>query len=141
LSKIKGRDNIGPNNKYERFHIFAGFMGLFSVCLVPFTMLFLRDNQPVEQTFFTIGYFGICIDYFFRKNSVQEKKSVFSFDLTDRETEIFNLIASDKSIKYNEISDRLNISEKTVSAHLSNIYKKVDVKGKKELVKRMNDYK
>lgn len=141
LYKKKGRDKVGASNKYERFRFFAGFMGLFSICSVPFTMLFLGDNQPVEQTFFTMGYFGICADYFFRKNSVQAKKLIFSFALTDRETEIFNLIASDENIKYNEISDQLNISEKTVSAHLSNIYKKVNVKGKKELIKRMNEHK
>ncbi|MBK1897165.1 helix-turn-helix domain-containing protein [Chryseobacterium paridis] len=140
LCKTNGKDYLKANDKYERFHIFAGFMGLFSVISVPFTMLFLGDNQSVEQTFFTVGYLGICIEYFFSKNNVQEKKSIFSSALTEREKEIFNLITSDKSIKYNEISDKLNISEKTVSAHLSNIYKKVNVKSKKELVEKMNGY-
>lgn len=127
---------FGFKNKYEEFHSLAGLAGIISVVSVPITMLLLGDDQTVEQTLFTLGYFFICIEYFLYKNSIQQ---VYSYDLTDRESEILNLIINDKKIKYTEISIKLNISEKTVSTHLSNIYKKVDVKSKKELIKRINE--
>lgn len=127
---------FGFKNKYEEFHSLAGLTGIISVVSVPITMLLLGDDQTVEQTLFTLGYFFICIEYFLYKNSIQQ---VYSYDLTDRESEILNLIINDEKIKYAEISTKLNISEKTVSTHLSNIYKKVDVKSKKELIKRINE--
>jgi len=112
-------------------------MGIFSIISVPLIMLVLGDSQSIEQTFFTIGYFFICIEYFLYQNIHQ----VYSYDLTDREAEILNLIINNRNIKYLEIGQLLNISEKTVSAHLSNIYKKVGVKSKKELIGRIDKRK
>ena len=45
--------------------------------------------------------------------------------LTNREKEIFNLLITNKTTK--EISNKLNISEKTVRNHISNVMQKLDV--------------
>ena len=45
--------------------------------------------------------------------------------LTPREKEIFNLLIDNYSTK--DISDKLNISEKTVRNHISNVMQKLDV--------------
>lgn len=45
--------------------------------------------------------------------------------ITKREKEIFQLLIENKSTK--EISDILNISEKTVRNHISNVMQKLDV--------------
>ena len=45
--------------------------------------------------------------------------------ITKREKEIFQLLIENKSTK--EISLELNISEKTVRNHISNVMKKLDV--------------
>lgn len=48
--------------------------------------------------------------------------------LTTREKEIFNLLIDNYSTK--DISDKLNISEKTVRNHISNVMQKLGVKGR-----------
>lgn len=138
IYKSKIKYYFGFKNKYEKFHSLAGLMGIFSVTSVPLTMLLLGDNQSIEQTLFTVGYFFICTEYFLYKNTMHQ---VYSYDLTDRESEILNLIINNKNIKYTQISEKLSISEKTVSTHLSNIYRKLNVKNKKELIQRIDDKK
>ena len=48
--------------------------------------------------------------------------------LTPREKEIFNLLIDNYSTK--DISDKLNISEKKVRNHISNVMQKLGVKGR-----------
>ena len=48
--------------------------------------------------------------------------------LTKREREIFGLLVTNKSTK--EIAKTLNISEKTVRNHISNVIQKLGVKGR-----------
>ena len=48
--------------------------------------------------------------------------------LTPREKEIFNLLVENNTTK--EISQKLNISEKTVRNHISNVMQKLGVKGR-----------
>ena len=52
--------------------------------------------------------------------------------LTKREKEIFTLLVSGNSTK--EIADNLNISEKTVRNHVSNVMQKLGVKGRAQAV-------
>ncbi len=51
--------------------------------------------------------------------------------LTERELQIYNLLIKDK--KNHEIAEELFISDNTLKTHLRNIYKKLNVAGKKEL--------
>lgn len=48
--------------------------------------------------------------------------------LTKREKEVFSLLVDNKSTK--EIADILNISEKTVRNHISNVMQKLGVNGR-----------
>ena len=52
------------------------------------------------------------------------KKSI----LTKREQEVFNLLVSNKTTV--QIASELNISEKTVRNHISNVMQKLGVKGR-----------
>ena len=52
--------------------------------------------------------------------------------LTPREKEIFNLLIENNTTK--EISNKLNISEKTVRNHISNVMQKLGVKGRASAV-------
>ena len=52
--------------------------------------------------------------------------------LTKREKEVFKLLVTNKSTK--EISEMLNISEKTVRNHISNAMQKLGVKGRAQAV-------
>ena len=48
--------------------------------------------------------------------------------LTKREREVFELLI--KNYTTRDIADKLNISEKTVRNHISNVMQKLDVKGR-----------
>ena len=48
--------------------------------------------------------------------------------LTKREKEIFDYLITNKTTK--EIAEKLNISEKTVRNHISNVMQKLGVKGR-----------
>ena len=48
--------------------------------------------------------------------------------LTKREREVFELLIKNNSTK--DIADNLNISEKTVRNHISNVIQKLGVKGR-----------
>lgn len=52
--------------------------------------------------------------------------------LTKREREIFDLLVQNKSTK--DIANELNISEKTVRNHISNVMQKLSVKGRAQAV-------
>ncbi|MCL6593190.1 MAG: response regulator transcription factor [Alicyclobacillus sp.] len=52
--------------------------------------------------------------------------------LTSREREVFELLVQDKTTK--EIAAQLFVSEKTVRNHISNVMKKLNVKGRSQAV-------
>lgn len=52
--------------------------------------------------------------------------------LTNREKEVFDLLVNNKSTK--DIAKILNISEKTVRNHISNVIQKLGVKGRSAAV-------
>lgn len=52
--------------------------------------------------------------------------------LTAREREVFELLVQDKTTR--EIAQELYISEKTVRNHISNVMKKLNVKGRSQAV-------
>jgi LuxR family transcriptional regulator of spore coat protein len=52
--------------------------------------------------------------------------------LTIREREVFELLVQDKTTR--EIAELLFISEKTVRNHISNVMKKLNVKGRSQAV-------
>lgn len=52
--------------------------------------------------------------------------------LTKREREVFNLLITNLTTR--EIASKLNISEKTVRNHISNVMQKLGVKGRSNAV-------
>ena len=57
------------------------------------------------------------------------------YHLTSREVEIIKWLM--KGVPYKGISDNLNISDKTVAKHISNIFSKVGVGNKVELINKL----
>ena len=56
------------------------------------------------------------------------------FDLTNRETEIIRLLSQNLTNK--QIAERLFISEKTVKRHSANLYRKLQVKNRREAARQ-----
>ena len=74
------------------------------------------------------------------KKELHQKNSIYDsnckkYHITGREKEIINLISY--GLTYKEISLQLNLSEKTLIKHRSNIFKKVKVNKKLDLIHRL----
>lgn len=69
------------------------------------------------------------------KSESQMKRISIKYDISEREQEIIELILKGKSNK--EIEDALFISIKTVKSHIYNIYKKLGVKNRLELIHKI----
>ncbi|WP_164875569.1 helix-turn-helix transcriptional regulator [Apibacter sp. HY039] len=122
------------HDKINRFRIISGIMGLFSIYSLPIIMLILGDNQDIEQSLYTLGFLFLMISYYLYDKDLSSHDEIQN--LTPREKEIFIIVVENPEIKYVDLSEQLHISEKTFSAHMSNIYKKLDIRGKKELLKK-----
>ncbi|MBB5634551.1 DNA-binding CsgD family transcriptional regulator/CDP-diglyceride synthetase [Pedobacter cryoconitis] len=75
-----------------------------------------------------------------KANLIQEERyeqNCKFYNLTTRETGIVKLI--DKGLKYKSIAEELFISERTVSKHVQNIFIKVGVSNKVELINKLNE--
>lgn len=120
----------------EKYHVFTGIMGILSIISIPVIMLTLGDIQDIEQTFFNLGFFFISIEYFLYQKTIQTSIIEDDYSLTQREAEILSLVIVNPNFTYFELGNNLNISEKTISAHMSRIYKKTGVKNKKDLYQK-----
>lgn len=126
------------DNIIEKYHVFTGIMGILSVISNPIIMFTLGDVQDIEQTFFNLGFFFIAIEYFMYQKTVQTSVMQENYSLTQREAEILSLVIINPNVTYSELGSNLNISEKTISAHMSRIYKKTGAKNKKDLYDKIS---
>ena len=68
------------------------------------------------------------------RNGITSKLAAADFELTKREEEILKHIA--QGLTYDQVSDRLYISNGTVRKHVENIYKKMKVHNKIEAIQK-----
>ena len=66
----------------------------------------------------------------------REKFSVSNV-LTERENEIVDLLLNGRT--YKMIAEELYLSENTVKTHIKNIYSKLNIKSKSELIKMISE--
>ncbi|PZR19470.1 MAG: hypothetical protein DI538_31125, partial [Azospira oryzae] len=100
----------------------------------------LRNLKLHREAFVNRAYRSTLGDQSLRNPAIQSKDTAFTenckkFRLTMREIEIIRLLI--KGIPYKLISNDLSISEKTVSKHISNVFTKVGVNNKIELMSRL----
>ena len=150
------RKKISRSKNQNEFVVRRNRMALISVgCMVLLPILtVIGDYQWLTFTVINISFFAITaieIDrYLFfleHKNKLIEvfgyyknikdnllEPKLFNKGLTRREIEIAMLILDNNN--YKEIAAEFYIAESTVSKHASNIYKKMDVKGRAEFLNR-----
>ncbi|MBI3482490.1 MAG: response regulator transcription factor [Bacteroidetes bacterium] len=87
------------------------------------------------EKYFNEAITTLVFEDYYNKEKVarQTKQHLLFTDLTEREIQVLNLIASGKSNK--EVADELFISTKTVDTHKSHILDKLGLKNTAELVK------
>jgi len=96
-----------------------------------------HESFSITQPISVLGKSTRLIQKFLELEPWLEKKYYPFLSLTDREREIFKLVASGKST--NRIADILFISSQTVNTHRKTIYRKLQIKSITELV-RIADY-
>lgn len=74
-----------------------------------------------------------ALKYMRKKSQVAPTKSLETFELTKREIEILEYLSDGNNYQY--IAEKLFISPRTVRNHIANIYKKLQVNSKGEVIK------
>ncbi len=92
----------------------------------------VSHNNTIMPVLIGLLLFIIALFIFFTVNKLLKKKRNILKDLSVQERKIYALILEGKSNK--EISDLLMISLSTVKSHVNNIYSKLDVNSRKEIL-------
>lgn len=129
----------------------AAYLALLFWLALP-VIVFFGDFQVLEHSVTNAGFLILTIVYV-RAMIVQSRLeyvdlmktesataeniswNIERFGLTDREAQIARMIL--KAHSYREIGNELKISEKTVSKHVSNIFQKMRVTNKVELMNKL----
>ena len=96
-------------------------------------IFFISVSVLIYHTFYHF-YFSSPIT---KKEKTLKDDFIKNFSITKREQEIIIALLDGKSNK--ELANALFISEKTIEAHLANIYRKVGVKNRLELFSRLQN--
>jgi len=142
--------------KYKSHRSVPEIVGVY-FAVVPWTSLalvsYLDAGQVVEASVTNGGFLVISMLYIattikMHRSEYRDQvnhnipksqridEAALLYKLTKREKEVIGLIAEGK--KSAEIAQILYISDRTVSTHVENIYKKVGASGKFELLKKLN---
>ena len=131
--------------------VIAAYVALLCWVTLP-VIVFFGDFQVLEHTVTNAGFLIMTIVYI-RSSIHQSRQEYFklqtsgqslerlihlnceNYNLTAREREIVSLIV--KGLPYKIIGSTLNISEKTVAKHVSNIFAKVSVTNKVEMIYKL----
>lgn len=136
------RDGFDSENRVIEL-LCSGIHGIISRN-IPEDLLMKAINKVVMQEEIWIDRRTITrliMDVFLCKDQVENRIGFEWLDplVTPREKEVIGLIS--KGLSNKEIADRFCISEKTVKAHLTNVYQKLEVKNRRELRIYVNSLK
>lgn len=148
LHKYRERNN--QNNLVEIVSVYLAVLPWASMTVLSY----FQASQLLEVVITNGGFIVVTILFISRYisearieyeqlqelNASRENPSVFelncqSYQLTCREFEIVQLIR--QGVKYKEIADKLFISERTVTKHVQNVYEKIGVNNKVELIHKL----
>ena len=144
-------NEFSDRTKFEL--VIAAYVALLCWVTLPI-LVFFGDFQVLEHSITNSGFLIMTIVYI--KSSIHQSRKEYlmllksnesmdtliktnceRFNLTARETEIVNQISRGRLYKL--IADDLSISEKTVAKHVSNIFSKVDVANRVELISKLSE--
>lgn len=151
LLNIYQKESINNLQKHYKLRIISANIGVFSLLTLPI-IVFIGDYQYIEQPLVNLGYFVMLNVYI--KNQIrlqranqeiisnyykteEQKQPLDTFNLTTKEKEVAALIL--KNYKYKDIAELMFITEKTVSKHASNIFKKTNVSNRNDFKNKINN--
>ena len=113
------------------------------LAILNLVLSFILHNAPfIFIIFLSILFYHIFYRFYFASPISQKNKKltpdfIRDFSITKREEEIILALLDGKSNK--ELAQTLFVTEKTIEAHLANIYRKVGVKNRLELFSRLKN--
>lgn len=110
------------------YYLGAGSMALMNVGLLPLNMF--TENGPYTGMLLECLFFTLASFYVAKTSTLEAVQSIDLNGFSEREREVIDLLIQGKSNK--DIADNLFVSINTIKFHLSNIYKKAEVKNKAE---------
>ncbi|MCC5923801.1 MAG: helix-turn-helix transcriptional regulator [Crocinitomicaceae bacterium] len=139
VKKLSSKSSVKSSYKCLNF---AGKLGITFMATMPIIVA-IGDYQLINIGLVNISFILIVISYYTlillqAKNerdlnaNFKDEQSLEYYNLTPRELEVASFIL--KGEKYIEIAQQMFISDKTVSKHASNIFKKVECTSKEDFV-------
>lgn len=150
--RLKYLETVGAVDYKEMIAVYCAVIPWASMPV----LAYLHVTQLTEVMFTNVGFLIITIIFISKsiKRARRENELLMEIDfaecdpkiiesnckrygLTSKEAEIVELIC--QRLKFKEIADKLFISPRTVDKHAENIYNKVSVGTRGELIRKMND--
>ncbi len=131
LGGLIGNAVSSVNNQSQHSILLA--MGVVCISLVLLPSLHKRLTDLIKNHAYLTGLSEIPRE---TQNEIIEEFNILEM-LTERESEIANLLLKGKT--YRMIAGDLNISENTVKTHVKNIYSKLGVQSRSELMSLLVD--
>ena len=151
--RLKYTENVGNLHYMEMIAVYCAIVPWASMPVLSY----LQVSQLTEVMFANVGFLVITLIFIKKSvaNARRENELLMEIDfttydpriikgnckrygLTSKEAEIVELIC--QRLKYREIAEKLFISPRTVDKHAENIYNKVAVSTRGELVRKMNGF-
>lgn len=149
--RLKYFENRGILNSMEMVAVYCAVVPWASMPV----LAYFHANQLTEVIFTNCGFLIITIIFISKSIAKARKESELLFEmdlvncdpkvieancklygLTSKEVEIVQLIC--QRLKYREIADQLFISPRTVDKHAENIFNKLSIKTRADLIRRMS---
>jgi DNA-binding CsgD family transcriptional regulator len=150
--RLKYSETVGTPNYMEMIAVYCAVIPWASMPV----LAYFHASQLTEVMFTNLGFLVITVIFISKsvKKARREHELLMEIDfascdpqlianncqrygLTSKETEIVELIC--QRLKFKEIADKLFISPRTVDKHAENIYNKVEVSTRGELIRKMNN--
>lgn len=150
--RIAYRENRNQNYYFEEIMVYCAVAPWSAMTVTAY----FGFSQLTEVLFTNLGFLFItCIFIFQTVRRVRREGAHYAdleltiidppaievnckrFGLSARESDVIMLIC--QQLRYREIAEKLFISERTVNKHVQNIFNKVNVTTRSELIQRMNN--
>ncbi len=153
LIKLYKKESKNKLQEHFKLRIISANLGVFSLLMLP-VIVSIGDYQHIEQPLVNFGYFAM-LNVYIKNQIYQQRKNnkllnnlmssknrspdtyFNTYNLTTKEKEIASLIL--EGYKYKEIADLVFITEKTVSKHASNIFKKAGVNNRTDFKEKIKN--
>ena len=128
----------------RRTRTFILTLNIVVVSLVPtaIVLFLLPGSEQIGFPVYVLAFSALLLVYFYNRFSAmsrdgeRKQPDLSQYKVTERETEVIDCICNGMTNK--EIARKLNISVNTVNNHVANIFEKMNINSRVDLLRMMN---